>query len=124
MIDWTDTRLAYTGAWTWTTAKGTDGKTNAETMGALKDPQNKIVYQMHQYLDSDGSGTSTSCVSATIGSERLAAATAWLRANKKVGMIGEFAGGVNTQCESAIKDMLAYMDKNAGKSFFVRRSNK
>jgi endoglucanase len=98
-------------------------------MGSLTDPENKLVYQMHQYLDvsalktsyinnhistnwllqSDGSGTSATCVSATIGSERLVAATNWLRANKKVGLIGEFAGGVNAQCEAAITDMLKYM---------------
>lgn len=39
---------AWTGAWTWTTTKGTDGKTNAETMGNLKDPQNKIIYQVRR----------------------------------------------------------------------------
>lgn len=37
---------AWTGAWTWTTATGTDGKTNAQTMGALTDPQNKLIYQV------------------------------------------------------------------------------
>ena len=37
---------AYTGAWTWTTATGTDGKTNAQTMGALTDPSNKLIYQV------------------------------------------------------------------------------
>ena len=45
---------------------------------------------MHQYLDSDGSGTSSTCVSSTIGSERLEAATAWLRSNGKVGLVGEY----------------------------------
>jgi endoglucanase len=65
-------------------------------------------------LQSDGSGTSTVCVSATIGSERLVAATNWLRANKKVGIIGEFAGGVNAQCQAAITDMLKYMNDNSG----------
>jgi len=104
---------AYTGAWTWTTATGTDGKTNAATMGALTDPQNKLVYQMHQYLDSDGSGTATTCVNSTIGSTRLVAATNWLRQNKKQGIIGEFAGAVNDVCEDAVKDMLAYLDKNS-----------
>jgi endoglucanase len=83
-------------------------------MGALTDPNNNLIYQMHQYLDSDGSGTSTACVSSTIGSERLVAATDWLRANGKVGLIGEFAGGVNAQCEAAVSDMLAYMQANAG----------
>jgi len=44
---------AYTGAWTWTTTQGTDGKTNGETMGALTDSvDGKLLYQMHQYLDS------------------------------------------------------------------------
>lgn len=105
----------WTGAWTWTTTKGTDGKTNADLMGGLTDPENKLVYQMHQYLDTDGSGTSPNCVSATIGSERLVAATNWLRANKKIGLLGEFAGGVNAQCQAAITDMLKYMNDNSGK---------
>ena len=59
----------WTGARTWTSGK------NGATMGALTDPQNKIIYQMHQYLDSDGSGTSATCVSSTIGQERIQAAT-------------------------------------------------
>lgn len=67
---------------------------------------------MHQYLDTDGSGTSENCVSATIGSERLKAATAWLKTNNKKAILGEFAGGANTQCQSAIKDMLTYMGSN------------
>ena len=37
---------AYTGAWTWTTQAGTDGKTNAQTMGSLTDSSNKIIYQV------------------------------------------------------------------------------
>lgn len=67
---------------------------------------------MHQYLDSDGSGTSDQCVSSTIGSQRLAAATAWLVANKKLAILGEFAGGANSVCESAVEDMLTYMGEN------------
>jgi endoglucanase len=71
----------WNGAWTWTSSQ------NAATMGALTDPSNLIVYQMHQYLDSDGSGTHAECVSSTIGAERLTAATEWLRANKKIGYV-------------------------------------
>ncbi|KAI4834143.1 glycoside hydrolase [Aureobasidium sp. EXF-8845] len=105
---------AYTGAWTWTTAQGTDGKTNGETMGTLTDSvDDRLLYQMHQYLDSDGSGTSSTCVSKTIGSERLKAATTWLRDNKKTGLIGEFAGAVNADCEAAVKDMLAFVAENS-----------
>jgi endoglucanase len=56
---------------------------------SLTDPENKIIYEMHQYLDSDGSGTSATCVSTTIGSSRLEAATAWLKSAGKVGILGE-----------------------------------
>lgn len=104
---------AYTGAWTWTTATGTDGETNAATMGSLTDSADKLIYQMHQYLDSDGSGTSETCVSSTIGSTRLVDATNWLRTNGKKGLIGEYAGAVNSVCEAAVKDMLSYMDDNS-----------
>lgn len=85
---------------------------NGDAMKSLTDPQNKIIYEMHQYLDSDGSGTSADCVSSTIGSSRLEAATAWLRSNGKKGIIGEFAGGANSNCESAVEDMLSYMNNN------------
>lgn len=104
---------AYTGAWTWTTDKdATTGLTNGETMGNLTDPEDKLVYQMHQYLDSDGSGTSATCVSSTIFQERLVDATNWLIANKKQGIIGEYAGGNNAACLTALKGGLEYLVKN------------
>jgi len=96
---------SYSGAWTWVSA-GNDN------LASLTDPQDKIVYEMHQYLDSDGSGTSATCVSSTIGSQRLAAATAWLQSNNKKGIIGEFAGGANDVCNDAVTDMLTYMTNN------------
>lgn len=81
-------------------------------LSALTDSENKIIYEMHQYLDSDGSGTSDVCVSSTIGSERLAAATAWLKSSGKKAILGEFAGGANSVCESAVTDMLTYIGEN------------
>ena len=50
---------------------------------------------MHQYLDSDGSGTSPTCVSSTIGAERLANATQWLQDNNLRGFLGEIGAGSN-----------------------------
>lgn len=96
---------AYSGAWSWTD--------NNSNLKALTDPQDKIVYEMHQYLDSDSSGTSETCVSSTIGKERLTSATEWLKNNNKKGFIGEFAGGVNSDCETAVKGMLSYMSDNS-----------
>ena len=96
---------SYTGAWKWTTEN--------DNLKALTDPQDKLVYQMHQYLDSDGSGTSADCVSETIGKERLQSATQWLKENEKKGFLGEFAGGVNQQCQAAVKGMLDFMEGNS-----------
>ncbi|KAF5023471.1 hypothetical protein F66182_4471 [Fusarium sp. NRRL 66182] len=94
----------WSGAWSWPTVN--------DNMKALTDPQNKIVYEMHQYLDSDSSGTSPNCVSTTIGVERVKAATEWLRKNNRIGMIGEFAGGPNETCKTAVKGMLDYLKAN------------
>lgn len=57
---------------------------------------------MHQYLDSDGSGTSDVCVSNTIGASRLAAATAWLQQTGIKGFLGEMGAGSNTACIQAV----------------------
>ncbi|KAJ5560740.1 hypothetical protein N7535_008937 [Penicillium sp. DV-2018c] len=96
---------SWTGAWSWTTVN--------DNMKALTDPQDLLVYEMHQYLDSDGSGTSASCVSTTIGQERVAAATQWLKDNGKRAFLGEFAGGANSVCQSAVVGMLDYMEANS-----------
>ncbi|KAI1498243.1 glycoside hydrolase family 5 protein [Biscogniauxia marginata] len=98
---------SWTGAWHWISSGTADG------MGQLTDPEDKLVYEMHQYLDADGSGTSASCVSATIGRERVAEATSWLKQNGKKGIIGETAGGANAQCISAIQGMLSYLQENS-----------
>ncbi|KAJ4387789.1 Endoglucanase gh5-1 [Gnomoniopsis smithogilvyi] len=96
---------SYSGAWTWTSVN-----TNLVN---LTDPEDKIIYEMHQYLDSDGSGTSDVCVSSTIGVERITSATEWLQENGKVAILGEYAGGANSVCEAAITGMLDYMEENS-----------
>ncbi|KAJ5113300.1 hypothetical protein N7456_001834 [Penicillium angulare] len=96
---------AYSGAWSWTD--------NNDNLSGLTDTEDKIIYEMHQYLDSDSSGTSETCVSSTIGQERLESATQWLKTNGKKGFIGEFAGGVNSVCETAVEGMLSYMNENS-----------
>ncbi|GME24122.1 putative glycoside hydrolase family 5 protein [Neofusicoccum parvum] len=98
---------SWTGAWSWVSSG------NGDTMGNLTDPQDKLYYQMHQYLDSDSSGTSETCVSSTIGQERLEAATTWLKNNGKKAILGEYAGGNNDQCKTAVKGMLSYMQENS-----------
>lgn len=104
----------YTGAHNWTT---TD---NAVQMLQIVDPGNNYVYEVHQYLDSDSSGTSTTVVSPTIGVERLTDFTEWLIANDRKAFLGEFAvansmiGNDPSQIgDEAINNMLAYMQDNS-----------
>ncbi|KAF4163728.1 hypothetical protein CNMCM6936_000440 [Aspergillus lentulus] len=99
---------SWSGAWTWESVND-----NLKTLtDPIADPD-KLIYEMHQYLDSDGSGTSSTCVSATIGQERIESATAWLIANAKKAFLGEFAAGANSVCVSAVTGMLDYMEANA-----------
>ncbi|TDL27839.1 glycoside hydrolase [Rickenella mellea] len=92
---------SWTGAWSWVSSG------NGAVFGAIKDPNNNTAIQMHQYLDSDSSGTSPTCVSPTIGAERLAAATAWLQANNLKGFLGEIAA-----CISAVSGALCTMQQS------------
>ncbi len=82
-------------------------------MARLTDPSGLLVFEMHQYLDADGSGTHAECVSETVGRERLAEATAWLRREGRRGVLGETAGGANARCVAAVRDMLAHLRDNA-----------
>ncbi|KAL2258333.1 hypothetical protein VTK26DRAFT_8389 [Humicola hyalothermophila] len=96
---------SWTGAWTWNVTN--------DNLKALSDPQDRIVYEMHQYLDSDGSGTHEECVSAQIGAQRVVGATEWLRENGKVGVLGEFGGGANDVCSGAIEGLLQHLQENS-----------
>ncbi|KAK7729812.1 Endoglucanase gh5-1 [Cytospora paraplurivora] len=96
---------SYSGAWTWESVN--------DNLSNLTDTENKIIYEMHQYLDSDGSGTSDTCVSTTIGVDRVESATSWLRSNGKLGILGEFAGGANSVCLTAITGLLDHLKDNS-----------
>jgi len=102
---------AWSGAHSW--AANWYGTPNAQAMLQIADSGNNIVYEAHQYLDADSSGTSSTCTSTTIGAQRLATFTAWLRTNGKRGLLGEFAGANNDVCKQALAGMLSYMETNS-----------
>lgn len=115
---------SWTGAWSmslphhlhvhiltslaWTTSG------NGDAFASLSDPLNNTAIEMHQYLDSDGSGTSAECVSSTIGAERLAAATAWLKQTGHKGFLGEIGAGSNDNCIAAVYGALCSMQQAGG----------
>lgn len=100
----------FTGAHSW--FLNFYGTPNAQVMLGIVDPLNNFVIEVHQYLDSDSSGTNINCVSATIGSERMQAFTQWLRDNNRKGFLGEMGGGRDPTCVAAIDDILSFIGQN------------
>jgi endoglucanase len=97
----------WTGAYSWDS--DFYGTPNSKAMLDIYDPIDNAIFEVHQYLDKNSSGTEQSCVSETIGRERLAPFIAWLRQYGKKGFVGEFAGGNNAICDAAVGDMLSAM---------------
>ena len=108
----------WTGAHAWTA--NYYGTPNSIAMLNIVDPANNTVFEVHQYLDSDSSGTTTNIVIANIGVTRISAFTTWLRNNNKRGFLGEFAvanstigNGFNQIGDEALTNMLSYISANA-----------
>lgn len=100
----------WTGAHSWFSRSY--GTPNADAMLGVVDPADNVVYEVHQYLDSNYSGTHPECRSETVGVKTLEAFTGWLRQHNKRGFLGEFGVGANPTCLVALDAMLAYMDSN------------
>jgi endoglucanase len=101
----------WTGAESW--SQSYYGTSNAVAMLNIVDADDNVLFEAHNYMDSDASGGASTCTSTTIGSERMKPFVAWLRANKKKGFLGEFAGGDNATCKAAVQDLLNYVNANA-----------
>lgn len=102
---------AWTGAHSWN--DNWYGTPNATVMLTITDPANNYAFDVHQYLDSDSSGTSSQCVSTTIGPQRLANFTAWCRNHGRRGFLGEVGVSTNATCLQALDNLLAYVKTNA-----------
>jgi len=73
----------WDGAWTWTSSD------NDTVMLGIKDPLNNYAFEVHQYLDHNGSGDTTQ-VDPGAGSTRLKAVTDWARSHDVDLFLGEF----------------------------------
>lgn len=109
---------AWTGAHSW--SDGWYGTPNAVAMLNIVDPFDNFAFEVHQYLDADSSGTSSGVAGPTIGSQRIAAFTSWLRAHGYRGLLGEFAvagqsiGSAGGQIgDEALRDMLGFLAANS-----------
>ena len=100
----------WDGAWTWTS---TD---NAAVIGTgVQDPAHNFAFEVHQYLDFDGSGTHPGVVSPTIGVERLTAITQWAEATGNHLFLGEVGVTTDQTSLTAFDGMLTYMQQHSGR---------
>jgi endoglucanase len=107
----------WTGAWTWSQSDG-NGAANSVAMLGIVDPGSNYVIEVHQYLDTDGSGSNDGIVSTNVGWQRLTNFTAWARANNVKGFLGEYGVpgntfGSGTNGAVALTNMLSYISTNS-----------
>jgi endoglucanase len=95
----------WSGAHSWVSSG------NAATMLGVVDPENNYAYELHQYLDSDYSGTSPTVVTGA-GSTVLGAATSWARSNNKKLFLGETGVGTSSAALAELEAELEFMDAN------------
>jgi endoglucanase len=105
----------FTTAATWPT------NGNASVWTGYKDPVGgPFFFEMHQYLDSNYSGNSSTCVSGS-GSNDLTGATNWLSTNGYKALLGEFdwynscnsANTVSAQCVTEGNNLLHALSSSA-----------
>lgn len=86
---------------------------NGSAMLTITDSKNNFSYEVHQYLDYDGSGSHTDYLSVSDAVATLSGFTNWLLTNHRTGFLGEI--GV-TSAPGALADlsaMLQYMHSNS-----------
>lgn len=84
---------------------------NAATMLSVIDPVNNYAYEVHQYLDSDNSGTHPEVIRGA-GSTRLVQFTDWARQHGKKGFLGEFGWADNSGGHTEGANLVGYMSAN------------
>ena len=98
----------YTSAGTFSTASGPSLLKVKDTDGTT----DKIIFDVHRYLDSDNSGTHAECTSDHVEDSFVPLAT-WLRTNKRQAILSEVGGGNTASCETDVCAALASLNKNS-----------
>ena len=87
---------------------------------SLTDPANNLVFEVHNYLDPNQSGTYTQAISSvTVGSQQLASVVAWAAANKKRLFVGETGTPPDSWSVSALDSELQTIKNNPGQFWGV-----
>lgn len=82
--------------------------TNGSSLITLTDPANNLILSPHQYVDRNG-GTTTTCFLNEAPID-MVSATTWAAANNVKLLLGEFGGGNNSTCYSALKEQIDFTE--------------
>jgi endoglucanase len=84
---------------------------SAAALSTVTNPDGSItnlVFDVHKYLDCDGSGTHAECVTNNID-DAFAPLAAWLRSNNRLALNTETGGGNTASCEMYLCQQIAYL---------------
>ncbi|KAL7783247.1 glycoside hydrolase family 5 protein [Trichoderma ceciliae] len=87
---------------------------SAAALGAITNPdgsKTNLIFDVHKYLDSDNSGTSSECVTDNVETAFSPLAT-WLRSNNRQAILTETGGGNTQSCEKYLCQQLQYINQN------------
>ncbi|MCV0426935.1 MAG: glycoside hydrolase family 5 protein [Roseibium sp.] len=84
---------------------------NGNVMSGVSDPADNFIYEVHQYMDEDFSGTHETCPQADLALKGLVDFTGWLKEQGARGLLGEFGGSKDPACLAGLTRMVDYMDE-------------
>jgi endoglucanase len=99
----------------WTGAATFVSSGSLSALSAVSNPdgsKTNLVFDIHKYLDSDGSGTHTDCVTNNINEAFAPLATALRNAGRQA-LLSETGGGNTQSCVKYMCEQLAYMNSNS-----------
>lgn len=67
----------------------------------------KLLFDIHQYLDSDGSGTHTTCTTNAVSA--LTACNSWMASHGRQALLTETGSSSDSSCVNNLKQELAYV---------------
>lgn len=101
----------------WSSARdwtgGGYGTPNSEAMLKVEDPADDFAYDVHQYFNSDFTGTRADCQSVDIGISTLTPVTDWARRHQRRLFLGEFGVGPDATCLAALDRTLRFLTENS-----------
>ena len=97
----------------WGSADGWISSGNATASGVLRDPSNKLIFEMHQYLDNVGGKPELAGVVKGLAGKALDETTKWARARGRKLFLGEFGVTADPAYLEEGRALLSHMYKNS-----------